>query len=187
MKKIVFLIFGFLLLSVFSYSVIADNSNSNKNGNLVIGSNVQNKVVVNNNGEEVQVQIQERETLRSRNVTAHTDLEIESNMTQNRTRLQVHLSNGRNAEIKIMPDTASERAIERLRLKVCNESNNCTIELKEVGQGNETRLNYELQAERYFRILGIFQAKAKVRAEINAENGDVSVKNPWWAFLATKD
>jgi len=33
--------------------------------------------------------------------------------------------------IKIMPDVASEAALSRLRLRVCNETNNCTIELKD--------------------------------------------------------
>jgi hypothetical protein len=111
----------------------------------------------------------------------------EGNMLQNRTRARLNLSNGRNAEIKIMPNTASETALARLRLRNCNESNKCTIELKEVGKGNETRAAYEVQVQRHFRILGMFRTKANVRAQIDAENGEVIRTNkPWWAFLASE-
>lgn len=117
-------------------------------------------------------------------VNTTLELEQETNETTNKTKLKAKLSNGRKAEVKIMPDTASERALERLRLKVCSEENNCTIVLKEVGEGNETRLAYELQVKRHYRILGLFKAKAENRVEIDAENGGDSVKKPWWAFLA---
>ena len=94
---------------------------------------------------------------------------------------------GKNAEVKVMPNTASERALERLRLNVCSEENNCTIELKEVGQGNQTKAAYEVQVQRHFKLLGMFQTKAQVKAQIDAENGEViQVKKPWWAFLATE-
>ena len=69
--------------------------------------------------------------LRIGNFSAKTKLNISENLDENnRSELKVKLSSGRNAEIKIMPDTAAERALERLRLKVCNKSNNCSIELK---------------------------------------------------------
>ncbi len=111
-----------------------------------------------------------------------TENETEGNRTQNKTKLKAKLSNGRKAEIKIMPDTASEKAIERLGQL------NFTIQLKEVGKGNNTQLAYELQAERHFRILALFKAKALVKAEINAENGEIIIiKKPWWAFLAKED
>jgi len=128
-------------------------------------------------------------TIDKTNASTELELEMENNTEdrRNQTRLRVRLSNGRKAEIKVMPDTASERALERLRLKVCSEDRNCTIVLKEAGKENATQLAYELQAERHMRILGIFKAKTRVRAEVNAENGElVSVKKPWWAFLATE-
>jgi len=125
--------------------------------------------------------------LRTDNISALTDLNITPEMIGNATRLKIRLSNGRNAEIKIMPSTASERALERLRLKVCSTENNCTIELKETGQGNDTRLTYEVQIERHSRILGIFKAKMRVRGDVDAETGEVvRVNKPWWAFLATE-
>ena len=92
---------------------------------------------------------------------------------QNRTRLKVQLSNGRYSEIKVMPDVASEKALERLRLRVCTAERNCTIVLKEVGSGNQTKAAYEIQAERHARILGLFQAKMQVKAQVDAETGEV--------------
>ena len=123
-----------------------------------------------------------------------TELEVEAENGQgdgvqerNRTRLRVRLENGTKKEIKIMPDTASERALERLRLKNCIEEQGCTIELKEVGSGKNKQLAYELQAERHARILGLFQAKMQVKAQVSAENGEViRIGKPWWAFLATE-
>lgn len=123
----------------------------------------------------------------------NTTLEIEQELNNetNTSRFHVKKSNGKKSEIKIMPDVAAERALERLRLKVCNETNNCTIVLKEVGNDknitdNET-IDYEIQVERHARILGLFQAKAQERAEVNAENGEVKVHEPWWMFLAVKE
>lgn len=81
-------------------------------------------------------------------------------------------------EIKIMPDTASERAIERLG------ELNFTIILKEVGQ--DTKLVYEMNATKEARVIGIFKVKAEVKARVDAQTGEIiSVKRPWWAFLAS--
>lgn len=125
--------------------------------------------------------------LRVNNIAATTDLNITAETDeQGKTKLKVKLKNGEEREIKIMPDTASERALERLKLKVCSADNNCTIQLKDVGERTQERLQYEIQIERHSRILGIFQKKMQVRAEVNAETGDVKTKKPWWAFLATE-
>ena len=121
------------------------------------------------------------------NQTATTNLNITEEQYQNRTRLRVKLSNGNESEIKIMPDVAAERAIERLRLKKCNETNNCTIQLKEVAVNNNKTAIYEIQVQRHYKLLGLFQAKAQNRIQIDAENGNiVQENNPWWAFLASK-
>lgn len=139
------------------------------------------------NGERLGVEIGEdnRTRLRVRDMEAHSDLEITSEFVQNRILLRAKLSNGRDAEIKIMPDTASERALQRLRLKNC--SGECTIELKQVGEGEKAKLAYELQTERQSKVLGLFQAKMQVRAQVDAETGEiVRVGKPWWAFLATE-
>jgi hypothetical protein len=90
------------------------------------------------------------------------------------------LSNGRKAEIKIMPETASEKAIERLG------ELNFTIELKEVGSGNQTRAVYEVRGEKEGRFLGLFKVRANVSVEVDAESGEVlRVRKPWWSFLAS--
>ena len=109
------------------------------------------------------------------------------NLTENQTRIRAYFANGRNAEIKIMPDVAAERALERLRLKNCIEAENCTIELKDVGERNETLPVYELQRERRAKIFGFIGSKMNVKAQVNAENGEiVKVKKPLWAFLASE-
>lgn len=86
-------------------------------------------------------------------------------------------SNGRKAQIKVMPETASIRARERLGELGFN------VSLKEVGND---KVAYEVSAEKEGKIFGLFNAKGKVSAMVDAETGDViSVKKPWWAFLAS--
>jgi hypothetical protein len=135
--------------------------------------------------------IQNMVQLKAGNISVNCSDKCEFNESGNKSRIMQKLSNGRNAEIKIMPDTASERALERLRLHVCNESNNCSIVLKEVSaRGNETEnvsLAYELKRERKAKVLGFIGAKMDVSAQIDAETGEIiRVKKPWWAFLASE-
>jgi hypothetical protein len=154
-----------------------------------IASRVQAGNYVSQDGKQIQIQAEGNNGVRLRvqNAEAHTSFEITYSQENGKTRMNVQLSNGRNAEIKVMPDIASERALQRLRLKNCNESNNCSIELKQVGQGEQARLAYEVQAERHSRILGLFAAKMQVRAQVDAETGEtIGVGKPWWAFLATE-
>lgn len=125
--------------------------------------------------------------LEANGVDAECDCNMTQEQIQNKTKLKVQLSNGKNAEIKVMPDVASERALERLRLKVCSEENNCSLELKEVGKGDQTQLAYELQTKRQAKFLGLFGTKMEVKAQVNAENGEViNIDKPWWAFLASE-
>jgi hypothetical protein len=107
----------------------------------------------------------------------------------NASKLKVRLGNGQNAEIKIMPETASQKAIEKLRLKNCNQTiNNCTIELKEVGQGNKTRAVYEAKVKKKFRLFGVFKSEKEVTTQIDAETGEeVKTKRPWWSWMASED
>jgi hypothetical protein len=107
------------------------------------------------------------------------------NFTFEANKTKLRLKDGRDFEIKIMPETASLKAIAALRVHNCNESNNCTIELKETGTGNNTRLNYEAQIERHYKLLGLFQVKANESARIDAESGNTTSSKPWWSFLAT--
>lgn len=163
--------------------------------NLGDGTQLQNQVKVQTgsyesaNGEQMQIQNENQFRLQVGGVEAKSNMNVSSeyDSIQNKTRLMIQLSNGKNTEIKIMPNTASERALERLRLKVCSFENNCVIELKEVGSDNDKQLAYELQVERHSRIMGLFPAKMQVKAQISAENGEViRIEKPWWAFIATE-
>jgi opacity protein-like surface antigen len=141
----------------------------------------------NSNGTQMQIQAEDGFKLKVGNAEARSSLEINQEQDQNKTKLNTQLSNGKNAEIKVMPDTASERAIERLQLKVCNSDNNCSIELKEVGSGEQVKVAYEVQAQKDARFLGLFKTKMNVQAQIDAETGEViQSKKPWWAFLASE-
>ena len=150
---------------------------------------VQDGTYMNQNGQQIQVQNKEgnRVQLKVGNREAGSNLEITSSQENGKTKMMAKLSNGRNAEIKVMPDAASETALQRLRLRNCNESNNCSLELKQVGQGDQARLAYEVQVERHSRVLGLFSAKMQVNAQVDAESGEtIGVGKPWWAFLATE-
>ncbi len=131
------------------------------------------------NGKTVRIRMQAFEN--------HSFMNISGNWTNNETPIFLELSNGKNAQMKIMPAAASVKAIERLGVKVCNESNGCVIELKEVGTGNETRAAYEIQVQKEARILGIFKTQMDVSAEVDAETEEViKTVKPWWAFLASE-
>ena len=199
-KMMIFLVLG--ILFSLSFALAAQNqmqtnaaenvSNETKFGlGPMIHKRVRAGIYTNEDGEQIRVSELARNRLRLQvgNASADCDCNLTEEKVRNRTRLRVHHPNGRNTTVKIMPNVASRTALRRLRLKVCNESNNCTLELKEVAlRRNETRAAYELQAERHFRILGLFRAKARVRAQIDAENGEVvSEKGPWWAFLASEE
>lgn len=146
-----------------------------------------------NESEEFRERIMnEAQEMRERmiNNSIQTRVRLESEVNESHARLVAQLSNGRRADVKIMPETASERALERLRLKVCSEENNCTIELKEVGQNGtrtELRLAYELKAEKQARVFGLIKVRMNVESQVDAETGEViSSKKAWWAFLATE-
>lgn len=107
--------------------------------------------------------------------------------SENGSELRMRLSNGRNAEVKIMPERASELAIQRLKLKSEKRNESLEIELKEVGKGNATRPAYLVKAQKESKILGLFRANMDVETEIDAQSGEViSEKRPWWSFLAFK-
>ena len=216
MKITAFLIFGILVASILVISFIdacpcagasqkqvqdqiqkqfqayVQNQLQNQSGNW---SQEVNYIIANGTQLMIKKQAKNKTQLKIKNIIAYTELNITweqiqekiHNKTQNRTKIHVNLSNGRWAEIKIMPDTASETALSRLRLKVCNESNNCTIVLKEVGQREQIKAAYELQAERHAKLLGFFRLKMQVKAQVDAETGElIRVKKPWWAFLAAE-
>jgi predicted DNA-binding antitoxin AbrB/MazE fold protein len=150
---------------------------------------VQSGMYENSDGEQMQIQTEDKFRLEVEGVEAESVMEVnqEQDQVQNKTKLKVHLSNGRNAEIKIMPNTASQRAIERLQLKVCSSENDCTIELKEVGNGEQAKVAYEIKAQKEARVFGMFKTKMQVQAQIDAETEEViQAKKPWWAFAAVE-
>ncbi|MFH1586078.1 MAG: hypothetical protein ABIB79_04885 [archaeon] len=103
----------------------------------------------------------------------------DENRCEVRHRCETRLSNGRNAEIKVMPETASERARERLG------ELDFEVELVEVGKGDETKIIYEVKAKKQGRFLGLFKIRGEVVADIDSETGEIiRTKKPWWAFLA---
>ena len=98
----------------------------------------------------------------------------------------IRFDNGRNASIKVLPVQASARAREALRLNACNAENNCSISLKQVGSGSETRAAYEVKARQKARVLGLFNTEMDVSTEIDAETGQtIDVDRPWWSFMAS--
>ncbi|MEN7982105.1 MAG: hypothetical protein ABFQ65_01515 [Nanoarchaeota archaeon] len=104
---------------------------------------------------------------------------------QNRTRLYARTSQGKDFEIKVMPDIASETALERLRLRNCGED--CEIELREVGLGDDARFAYEMKTQRNSKVFGLFGARMNVEAQVDAETGElIRIDKPWWAFVATE-
>ena len=173
------------------------NNQNNQGGtsqqNQGLGQQIRNKVqagtYTSETGEQMRVSemAQNRVKIKVGEVEAECGCNMTQEKAQNKTKLKVKLNNGRNAEVKVMPNTASENALTRLRLKQCNQENECKIELKEVGKSEDSKLAYELQAQRHFRILGMFKTKAQVKAQVDAETGElIQVKKPWWAFLASE-
>jgi len=101
--------------------------------------------------------------------------------------MRAYMSNGRYAEVKVMPDVASEIALKRLRAK-CGE-NECQLELKEVKKEgtDESEIVYEVETEKESRVLGLFKAKVREKVEVDVETGEVrKIHKPWWAFLANE-
>lgn len=74
----------------------------------------------------------------------------------------------------ILPDEVRERVKLKIKAKIDNE----TFNLDEEGK-------YEFRAEKEARLFALFKVREKIRAEIDAETGEVlETRNPWWGFLA---
>lgn len=145
-------------------------------------------VFVNNQGEAIQVKSENGFGLKVGQVEANSQLRLRANETESGDKVQATLSNGRNAEIKIMPDVASQRALERIGLNNCVAEEGCTIELKEVGKGEEVAPAYEVQAEAEGKFLGLFKTRAKVKTQVNAETGEIiRVKKPFLTSIKTTE
>ena len=169
--------------------ITQETQNQGENSQIQTQSQVQSGSLTMQGGKRLQVQTgsNTQVQLKSGNAEAKTSMNMTQEQTQTGTKLQVQLSNGKNSEVKVMPDTASEKAMEQLRMKVCSTENGCSIELKEVGFGEQVKAAYEIKVQKQSKILGLFQAKMQVQAQVDAENGEViQTKKPWWAFLASE-
>ncbi len=187
-----FLIVGIFIIS-FTFAQAQGVGKANQNSQAQISAFVEDPasgIYTNEQGKQIKIQRQEKNKfkLESEGVSVDCECNLTQERTKNKTKLKTKLSNGKNAEIKIMPNTASETALKRLRLKVCSEANNCSIVLKEVGKNNEIKLAYEVKAQKQSRVLWLFKKRMQVQSQINAETGKIiRVKKPWWAFLAKED
>jgi hypothetical protein len=77
-------------------------------------------------------------------------------------------------EVKIMPDTVSNIAVEKL------QALDFEIELKDVGKPV-----YEIAQKEDVKIFGLFKKEMIVKTQISAETGEIEkTKKPWWNFLA---
>ncbi len=115
-----------------------------------------------------------------------SDCKLCDSITEDGNKIRAELSNGKSVEIKVMPDRASKKALERLKIKDCSEENFCQIELKE-GQnmGKEARAIYEIKVQKQTRILGLFKTRMPIQVQVDAETEDVlNINKPWWAFLS---
>lgn len=116
-------------------------------------------------------------------INARTGLNLTADDVGNGISLRAILSNGRFADVKIMPDRAAAVALERLRAKC--EERNCSVELREVGSGNGTRAAWVVETEKESKMFLIFKKRMIAKAEIDPETGEIlRIKKPWWAFLA---
>lgn len=217
MKKLILLVFVLVLMSSFVFAqqmqrTVVETYQTNQTVQMMqesptaTGQNQQAEVMpvavqyqqrsrlmagdyVAENGQRLQVmqESNNRLRIRVRNVSADTNLSLIQERMQNRTQLSVNFSNGRLANIKIMPDRASEVALARLRLKTCSSENNCTLQLRQVGTGNRTRAAYQINAQQQVKVLGFIRSRMRVQAQVDAETGEViSSQRPWWSFLASQ-
>tara|TARA_Y100000034_G_scaffold129662_1_gene186537 strand:- start:150 stop:1247 length:1098 start_codon:yes stop_codon:yes gene_type:complete len=112
--------------------------------------------------------------IKIRNHIAETRLELKEEFENGELRLRAKLSNGNFRDVKVMPDRASDIAIERLKAQ------NIEIELRERGD----RAFFEARSEKQGRFLGLFKARLSEKIEIDSETGEVTNQGkPFWAFL----
>lgn len=104
-----------------------------------------------------------------KNVNASTKVTI---YHHNQT-LYAELPDGTIKEVKIMPDKVLEKIKEKIKSKVENEN----ITLNKGGF-------YEVHLQKKSKLFFLFPVREKVHANVDAENGNLKIRNPWWGFLA---
>lgn len=116
--------------------------------------------------------------------TSELNLTSEREITDNKIKLTANLSNGREAEIKIMPNIAFSKA-QGILVTKCSLAEECTLILKETGAGSQIRAVYLFGTKKVYMLFGLFAKRASASAEVDAETGEViSVKKPIWRIFA---
>jgi len=135
---------------------------------------------------EIRIKIEEEDGKRKiriegrEDIEVETELEIDDDLEGNESDIGAISSDGKRHKIKVLPDRASEIAVERLRAK------NFTVELKEILHKNVPRVIYNIEADKEGKFLGVFKLKLRVEGQIDPETGEViETGKPWWAFLVT--
>jgi len=80
-------------------------------------------------------------------------------------------------EVRVMPDMVKDK----IRTRLARELEDEEIELDEEGV-------YRYRARKKVKVFGFIRAKARIRARINSETGEIiRLRKPWWAFLASEE
>lgn len=117
-------------------------------------------------------------------IKAKTDIDLIEGEEGKGKRLRAILSNGRFADVRVMPESASVVALKKLKARC--EEDSCKIELKEVGEKDNVKLKYKIKTKKEGRLLFLFKLKMDVNSEVDAETGEVKISKPWWAFLVNE-
>ena len=113
-------------------------------------------------------------------VEAVSKLEIERD-ENGAGKIKIKLSDGNSQLINILPDRASDLALELLN----TEGVNLVLDEFEQEDG-QLKTVYTAQVNGIGKILGIFDVKLDLRANIDSQNAEVlDVQKPWWFFLVT--
>ena len=164
-NKIGYVILCVMLFVLMSISVLALQSSVNVNTEQNIVSH-QNAVIING-------------------VNLRRDLNITSQSnSQGRNQVTATLNNGEQAQITIMPQTASTNALVMLNMTTCSSNTNCTMQLKSTGSGNSQKIQYEMRVDKNAKLFGLFDTTMQVNAYVDAQTGETRIQRPWWSFMA---
>jgi len=124
------------------------------------------------------------EKIKVRGVDAISSTDIKGEGTgKNLNKIRKLLSNNQYKDIKVLPDRASAVAVEKLKT-----NRNLTLNLIEVGQGNNLSVVYEIQGNTTIKLLGLFKVRAVLTARVDAETGELlEFETPWWYFLVGRE
>jgi cysteine-rich repeat protein len=107
-----------------------------------------------------------------------TKLSVREEIKNNRSRMKAKLSTGAEQDIIFLPDEALQVAFDELT------SQNITIELREITEGNTVKAVFSAKTIKPGRLLGIFNTQVNLETLIDTETGEIIKTNrPFWAFL----